>query len=275
MRRSPPSRSKTSAGCSPARPRGARRRSRTPGSPTVKMSDGPNGVRGEGHGGSSTPGVVVPSGITLGAIVGPAACSSEIGELLGTEAPPQGRPHPARTDGEHPPHTRRRPHVRVLQRGPRTVRRPRRRVRARRAVEGRRRHGQALRLQRHRDGPHVGRRAGRRPAVPRDLPPAVRAGRQGGRRLGDHERLQPPRRRALRREPPPAHRHPPRRVGLRRLRRVRLVRRAPHDRGGQRRAQPRDARAGAGLRRQARRRGERRRGRRGAGRPARARPAAR
>ena len=37
------------------------------GIPEVKMSDGPNGVRGEGHGGSSTPGVVVPSGITLGA----------------------------------------------------------------------------------------------------------------------------------------------------------------------------------------------------------------
>ncbi len=32
------------------------------GIPQLKMSDGPNGVRGEGHGGSGTPGVVVPLG---------------------------------------------------------------------------------------------------------------------------------------------------------------------------------------------------------------------
>ena len=43
--------------------------------------------------------------------------------------PSQGRAHPARTDREHPSHTGRRPHVRVLQRGPRTVRRAGRRLR--------------------------------------------------------------------------------------------------------------------------------------------------
>jgi len=59
------------------------------GIPEVKMSDGPNGVRGEGHGGSSTPGVVVPSGITLGASWDPALLT-EIGELLGTEARRKG-----------------------------------------------------------------------------------------------------------------------------------------------------------------------------------------
>ena len=37
------------------------------GIPQLKMSDGPNGVRGEGHGAPGTPGVVVPAGITLGA----------------------------------------------------------------------------------------------------------------------------------------------------------------------------------------------------------------
>ena len=37
------------------------------GIPAIKMSDGPNGIRGEGHGGGGTPGVVVPAGITLGA----------------------------------------------------------------------------------------------------------------------------------------------------------------------------------------------------------------
>ncbi len=59
------------------------------GIPEVKMSDGPNGVRGEGHGGSSTPGVVVPSGITLGATWDPALLE-QIGELLGTEAQRKG-----------------------------------------------------------------------------------------------------------------------------------------------------------------------------------------
>ena len=59
------------------------------GVPQLKMSDGPNGVRGEGHGGSSTPGVVVPSGITLGATWDPDLVG-EIGSLIGTEARRKG-----------------------------------------------------------------------------------------------------------------------------------------------------------------------------------------
>ncbi len=55
------------------------------GVPQLKMSDGPNGVRGEGHGGSGTPGVVVPAGITLGATWDPDLVA-EIGSLIGTEA---------------------------------------------------------------------------------------------------------------------------------------------------------------------------------------------
>ena len=55
------------------------------GVPQLKMSDGPNGVRGEGHGGSGTPGVVVPAGITLGATWDPDLVG-EIGSLIGTEA---------------------------------------------------------------------------------------------------------------------------------------------------------------------------------------------
>ncbi len=51
----------------------------------LKMSDGPNGVRGEGYGGSGTPGVVVPAGITLGATWDPALVE-EIGSLIGIEA---------------------------------------------------------------------------------------------------------------------------------------------------------------------------------------------
>ena len=55
------------------------------GIPAIKMSDGPTGIRGEGHGGSGTPGVAVPAGITLGASWDPALLG-EIGSLLGLEA---------------------------------------------------------------------------------------------------------------------------------------------------------------------------------------------
>jgi beta-glucosidase len=55
------------------------------GVPQIKMSDGPNGVRGEGHGGTATPGVVVPSGITLGA-TWDEDLLAEIGALVGREA---------------------------------------------------------------------------------------------------------------------------------------------------------------------------------------------
>ncbi|MEM9517527.1 MAG: glycoside hydrolase family 3 N-terminal domain-containing protein, partial [Actinomycetota bacterium] len=55
------------------------------GVPAIKMSDGPAGVRGEGHGGSGTPGVVVPSAITLGATWDPELVG-HVGALLGTEA---------------------------------------------------------------------------------------------------------------------------------------------------------------------------------------------
>ncbi len=54
------------------------------GVPELKMSDGPNGVRGEGHGSAGVPGVVVPAGITLGATWDPTLVG-EIGDLLGTE----------------------------------------------------------------------------------------------------------------------------------------------------------------------------------------------
>lgn len=55
------------------------------GIPQLKMSDGPTGVRGEGHGSSGTAGVAVPCGIALGASWDPALLI-EIGDLLGTEA---------------------------------------------------------------------------------------------------------------------------------------------------------------------------------------------
>ncbi|MEM9042118.1 MAG: glycoside hydrolase family 3 C-terminal domain-containing protein [Actinomycetota bacterium] len=55
------------------------------GVPQLKMSDGPAGLRGEGHGSSGTPGVSTPSGITLGSSWDPDLLR-EIGDLLGTEA---------------------------------------------------------------------------------------------------------------------------------------------------------------------------------------------
>ncbi len=55
------------------------------GIPQLKMSDGPTGLRGEGHGSAGTPGVAVPAGITLGASWDPDLLA-EIGGLLGKEA---------------------------------------------------------------------------------------------------------------------------------------------------------------------------------------------
>ena len=55
------------------------------GVPQLKMSDGPNGVRGEGHGGAGTPGVVLPSGITTGATWDP-DLAADLGALVGREA---------------------------------------------------------------------------------------------------------------------------------------------------------------------------------------------
>lgn len=59
------------------------------GVPAVKMSDGPNGVRGEAVGATRTPGVTVPVGIALGATWNPSLLG-EIGSLLGTEAVRKG-----------------------------------------------------------------------------------------------------------------------------------------------------------------------------------------
>lgn len=59
------------------------------GVPAVKMSDGPNGARGESTGATGVPGVVVPVGIALGATWDPELVE-RIGDLLGTEAQRRG-----------------------------------------------------------------------------------------------------------------------------------------------------------------------------------------
>src|SRR3954469_11043419 len=55
------------------------------GLPTIKMSDGPNGVRGERGGAEMTPSVVVPVGIAQGATWDPELIA-RLGDLLGREA---------------------------------------------------------------------------------------------------------------------------------------------------------------------------------------------
>jgi len=59
------------------------------GVPAVKMSDGPNGVRGDGLGARRTPGVVIPVGIAVGASWNP-ELARELGDLLGTESRRKG-----------------------------------------------------------------------------------------------------------------------------------------------------------------------------------------
>jgi beta-glucosidase len=54
------------------------------GIPAVKMTDGPNGARGEGTVGEATPGVLVPVGIVQGATWDPALIG-QVGDLLGRE----------------------------------------------------------------------------------------------------------------------------------------------------------------------------------------------
>ena len=57
--------------------------------PVVKMSDGPNGVRGDGLGATRTPGVVIPVGIALGA-TWDAELVGELADLLGRETVRKG-----------------------------------------------------------------------------------------------------------------------------------------------------------------------------------------
>lgn len=59
------------------------------GIPAVKMSDGPNGVRGDGLGARRTPGVVIPVGIAVGATWNP-VLAGELGDLLGRESRRKG-----------------------------------------------------------------------------------------------------------------------------------------------------------------------------------------
>ena len=134
----------------------------------------------------------------------------------------------ARADGQPAPLAARRPQLRVLLRGPAALGQDRGRVRARRAVAGRRHHGEALRRQRRRVRASQHQLGDRRPHAARAHAGAVRARGARGRRAGDHDRVQPAQRAALLGAPPADHRDPARRVGLRGLRAHRLAERGLH-----------------------------------------------
>lgn len=59
------------------------------GLPVIKMSDGPNGVRGEAESDGQVAGIVIPVGIALGATWNPALVE-QLGDLLGTESERMG-----------------------------------------------------------------------------------------------------------------------------------------------------------------------------------------
>ncbi len=152
-------------------------------------------------------------------------------------------PGPARADGQPAPLAGRRAQLRVLLGGPAAVRPRGRRLRARRAGAGRGGDGQAPGRQRGRDRALHDELGHRRAGAARALPAAVRARRAGGRSARRDDVLQPPERRLLLRGRGAAHGHPARGLGLRGVRRQRLVRGRLHGRLGRRRPRPRDARA--------------------------------
>ena len=186
----------------------------------------------------------------------------------GCRGPLQGGAGAARPHRQHAPLTARRPQLRVLLGGPAARRSPRRRLRAGRAGAGRGHHGQAPRRQRRRARALHDQLRHRRPGPAGDLPGALRGGGARGRFPRCHDQLQPRERPLVHRAARAAGGRPARGVGLRRLRRHRLVRCHGHWRLGGRRCRPRDARARPGLRLGPRGRGTGRRGRRSApGRP--------
>ncbi len=168
--------------------------------------------------------------------------------------------------GQHPPLTPRRSQLRVLLGGSPAGGAPGRRVRPRGAVPGRGDDGQALRGQRRRVRALHDQLRDRRAGAAGGLPPPLRARGPRGRVARDHDQLQPGQRTLVHRAAGARRRCPAGRVGLRRVRRHRLVRHHRHRgirRGGRR---PRDARTATRLRPGAGGGGARRRAGRGRGR---------
>ncbi|CAM5501458.1 hypothetical protein SALBM135S_09201 [Streptomyces alboniger] len=228
---------------------------------SVVMSDGPVGVRGV-HSTADDPSVALPSPTALAA-TWDQDLARRAGALLAQEAQPQGRARPPRADRQPPPLPARRPPFRGVQRGPVPDRGHRYGLRPGRAERRRRHHRQALRGQRRGDRPLHRRQQGRRKGPARAVPRPLRGDRHQRPPLGHHDRVQPGQRRDHDRTPLPRQRGPARRVGLRRLQRLRLDGRPLHHRGHRGRPRRRHAGPEDRLRRAARRRRPRGRGRGG------------
>ena len=227
----------------------------------LRVTDGPNGARGTAFRGGPTS-ACFPCGSALGATWNAALRRTRRRRARGGGAR-ERRARAARTDGEHPAHADRRSQLRVLRRGSGALGAAHRRVRAWAPGARRRRLRQALRRQRRRVGaPSRQRRDGRAHAA-RGVSRAVRGRGARGRRVDGDGRLQPPRRHALHRAPAAAHRHPARRVELRRRGDLGLDRDAVDGAVGDGWHGSRDAGSAAPLRRQDRGRGETRRADRG------------
>ena len=196
------------------------------GIPAVNVTDGPNGARGPG-----TPGRGwrrlhrILRTVRLRArrdVERRARRAHRRGDRRGGAH--QGVPGAARAHRQHPSLAARGPQLRVLLGRPAALGQDRGGVRARRAVGGRRHHGEALRRQRRRVRAHDDQLRRRRAHAPRDHARAVRARGARGRLARHHDRLQPAQRRVLRGARVAPRRRAARRVGLRGLRGLRLVR---------------------------------------------------
>ncbi len=193
--------------------------------PGLRVTDGPNGARGPRWTGQGA--LCVPCGSALGATWDPALLE-RVGRALGEEARTKGA-HvllaPTVNLHRHPLAGR---NFECYSEDPHLTARLAVGFVARRAVERRRRHRQALRRQRLRVRADDDQLRGRRTHAARAVPRAVRGGGEGSRRVGRDVGLQPAQRHVLQRARVAADDGAARRVGLRRVRRLRLVRHPQH-----------------------------------------------
>ena len=148
------------------------------GLPSLRMADGPHGVRRTQSTGSMAFGAQAatcfPTASSTAATWDPDLLR-EMGEAIATRGHrPRGRRRP-RARGQHEAIAAVRPELRVLLGGPIPGRASRRRMDRRRAVARGRCVAQASCRQQPGDAPDVGQRRGRRAHAPRDLPAGLRA----------------------------------------------------------------------------------------------------
>ena len=198
------------------------------GLPALRLSDGPNGVRG--HVFDGEPSVCFPAAKCARGDVGHTARRGRgAGACRGV--PTQGRRRAARADGQPPALPTRGAQLRDVLRGPIPHESPRGRLHRGPSAQWHRSVREALRRQRVRArAPHDVLRH-RRANASRGVPAAVRGCGARCRRVGGDVRLQPPQRHPDVRSPLAPHARAPRRVGLHRHRHLRLGRDTVDGRG--------------------------------------------